>query len=34
MTTPADPFNAKTTLDTPLGKRTIYRLDAMGDVSS
>jgi aconitate hydratase len=36
MTTPAnsDPFNAKTTLDTPLGKRTIYKLDAVGDVTS
>ncbi|MFN3165996.1 MAG: aconitate hydratase AcnA [Phycisphaeraceae bacterium] len=40
MTTPApgsnrasDPFNAKSTLDTPLGQRTIYRLDAVGDVS-
>jgi aconitate hydratase len=38
MTTPApgssDPFNAKTTLATPLGERTIYKLDAVGDVTS
>ncbi|MFK7790027.1 MAG: aconitate hydratase AcnA, partial [Phycisphaeraceae bacterium] len=34
MTTPADPFNAKTTLATPLGDRTIYKLDAVGDVTT
>ncbi len=36
-TTPADPFNARTTLETPMGKRTIARLDALkglGDVGS
>ncbi|MFI4861086.1 MAG: aconitate hydratase AcnA [Phycisphaerales bacterium JB063] len=35
MTTPAnnDPFNARTTLSTPLGDRTIYQLDAVGDIS-
>jgi aconitate hydratase len=33
MTTPADPFNAKTTLTTALGDRTIYKLDAVGDVT-
>jgi aconitate hydratase len=27
----ADPFNARTDIDTPLGKRAIYRLDALGD---
>jgi len=26
----SDPFHAKTTLDTPLGRRTVYRLDALG----
>ncbi|MGB0766352.1 MAG: aconitate hydratase AcnA [Phycisphaeraceae bacterium] len=30
----SDPFNAKTTLDTPLGERTIYKLDAVGDVTT
>jgi len=32
-----DPFSAKTTVDTPLGERTVYRLDAlkdMGDIDS
>lgn len=35
MTTPAntDPFNARTTLSTALGERTIYQLDAVGDIS-
>ncbi|MCZ6836905.1 MAG: aconitase family protein, partial [Planctomycetota bacterium] len=32
MTTPIDPFNARTTIDTPLGSRTMYRLDALKDV--
>ena len=32
-----DPFGAKETVDTPLGSRTVYRLDAlkdMGDIGS
>ncbi|XAM00617.1 aconitate hydratase AcnA [Phycisphaeraceae bacterium D3-23] len=35
MPTPAntDPFNARTTLATALGERTIYQLDAVGDIS-
>jgi aconitate hydratase len=35
--TPGNPFDARTTIDTPLGKKTIFRLDALkslGDVSS
>ena len=35
MPTPSnnDPFNARTSLQTPLGERTIYQLDAVGDIS-
>ena len=32
--TASDPFNAKTTIDTPLGERTIYKLNAAGDTNS
>ncbi|MCP3905658.1 MAG: aconitate hydratase AcnA, partial [Planctomycetes bacterium] len=32
MSTPADPFGARSTLDTALGSRTICRLDALGDL--
>jgi len=31
-TTDHDPFNARTTLSTPLGERSIYRLDAVRDI--
>lgn len=34
MATSRDPFNARDTIDTPLGRRTIYRLDALGDLSA
>ena len=27
-----DPFHARETLSTPLGSRTVYRLDAVGDL--
>ncbi len=33
MPTETNPFNAKTTIQTPLGERTIYKLDAVGDVT-
>jgi aconitate hydratase len=33
-TSTRDPFNARDTLDTPLGRRAIVRLDALGDLSS
>ncbi|MBK8263222.1 MAG: aconitate hydratase AcnA [Nannocystis sp.] len=29
-----DPFHAQDIIDTPLGRRTIYRLDALGDLSA
>jgi len=32
MSTPADPFGARSTLETPLGARTVCRLDALGDL--
>jgi aconitate hydratase len=31
MTTNNDVFGAKTTIDTPLGERTIYQLDKLGE---
>ena len=34
MSTQKDPFNASTTLQTPLGPRTISRLAAAGDVQN
>lgn len=32
MNTPHDPFQARATISTPLGERTIYRLDALKDM--
>jgi aconitate hydratase len=32
MPSPIDPFKARTTLDTPLGQRTVYKLDALRGV--
>ncbi|HRI07506.1 MAG TPA: aconitate hydratase AcnA [Nannocystaceae bacterium] len=32
VTQSRDPFNARDIIDTPLGRRTVYRLDALGDL--